>query len=479
MTPNRPPTVFIAVPVFQGAAVVAETLASIAAQTWPHWRAVIAIDGGDEGSAACCAPFLAADARFSLEQRRWRRGWAGNLNGLMDRCDGDYFVYWQQDDVCDANYLETLVAHAEAHPEALCSYADVQWFGARHERHHLPSIVGSPFERVRQQVEGLSYVPFRGLIRGGGLRLLPRLRTDTGEAAFEDLVWSVHLARSGELHAVPGTCYFKRAHADNTHGRWMRWPVERLRAAWMACALGAIEAAWPAVPVEHRESSVLAFVERFVVPAPGRGLAFDASPGGPGGLVRLGADILREARTRLALPPPASEAEPLAARSWFAAALLDLEADETALARALLTGQPVRLGAGSTAIRLLGAGWSLPEAWGTWTTAHVARIELPALDTAGAVRVVLEGQPFLGGLSPGDRRRLEVTCGARRLEVEYGPDAPFRPLMVDMDASTARSGGVIELMLPGAVSPASLGQGDDPRLLGFALTTVTVSPASA
>ena len=179
MSPEREPVIYVAIPVWRGEAVVEETLRSLLAQTWPSWRAVISVDGGDEGSAQGCRPFL-ADPWFSMVVQPDRLGWAGNLNWLMARCDGDYFVYWQQDDLCSSNYLETLVGHTTRHPEAACAFADVQWFGARTELVHSPSVTGGALQRVLTQIETLDYLPFRGLITrralagGGPLRLATR-----------------------------------------------------------------------------------------------------------------------------------------------------------------------------------------------------------------------------------------------------------------------------------------------------------------
>src|SRR5205814_7738114 len=144
------PSVFLAMPVYGGRDYLDETLRSICNQEFDDFHLLISIDGRDESSAAVCAKYL-DDPRFSLVVQDESLGWARNLNWLMARCNGDYFCYWQQDDLCSTSYLRLLYEHAVQHPEASCSYADVQWFGTRVDRWHLPSVSGPPLKRVLSQ----------------------------------------------------------------------------------------------------------------------------------------------------------------------------------------------------------------------------------------------------------------------------------------------------------------------------------------
>jgi glycosyltransferase involved in cell wall biosynthesis len=171
--------IFVAVPVYDGMGLVAESLRSIQAQDHGAFIAHISVDGDDRGSARACEPFP-ADPRFRMTVQPRRLGWAANLNWLMDRGSEDFFCYWQQDDLCDASYLRVLAAEAGREPRAVCVYADLQWFGTRSELVSTPSSTGCALERVLDQIEHGHDVPFRGLVRRtslqavGGIRLTPQ-----------------------------------------------------------------------------------------------------------------------------------------------------------------------------------------------------------------------------------------------------------------------------------------------------------------
>lgn len=176
------PRVFIGVPVYQGEEFIVETLRSIQRQEHQDFEVCISIDGDDRGSAELCRPFL-GDPRFELHVQPRRLGWAGNLNWLLSRCDGDFFCFWQQDDLAATSFLRLLVSHATHHPEATCVFSDVQWFGTRIDRVESPSLNGFSLDRVLQQVEAGHYTPFFGLVRADALASVGPIRLTPEESA--------------------------------------------------------------------------------------------------------------------------------------------------------------------------------------------------------------------------------------------------------------------------------------------------------
>jgi glycosyltransferase involved in cell wall biosynthesis len=110
-------SVTVGVPVFRGAAFVAETLRSIEAQAHGDLRVLISIAGPDEESEEACRPFL-EDPRFELVVQPENVGWAENLNSLMARVETDFWCYQPHDDLLDPRYPEVLVEHAAGAPEA-------------------------------------------------------------------------------------------------------------------------------------------------------------------------------------------------------------------------------------------------------------------------------------------------------------------------------------------------------------------------
>jgi GT2 family glycosyltransferase len=296
------PAIFVATPVYKGWEWVAETLASIRAQTFGDFRVVISVDGKDERSAAVCAGFL-DDPRFEMVVQPEQLGWAGNLNWLIERCDGRFFCYWQHDDVCDPLYFERLYSAAGSLPQAAATYCDVQWFGARTELSRQPSIRGLALTRLLEQAERLDWAAFRGLIRAEALARVGPLRITSLGSSMEDLVWIAKLAREGELHRVPETLYFKRAHHKSAHAEWHAWPEAKKRSAWLELGLGFVEAALPLLPRSDDHPRLLELIlSRLLVPRPDRWLFY--TPPDDGEIEGFAREFVRTAMERFGIPEP-------------------------------------------------------------------------------------------------------------------------------------------------------------------------------
>lgn len=248
-----PETVTLGVPAYRGAAYVAESLASIQAQTHADLRVLISLDGPDPETEEACRPFL-DDPRFRLTVRPERLGWVRNFNWLVDQADTAYWCYQQQDDVLEPTYLETLVRAARRHPEAAVLYCDMQTFGTLDQPVTAPSVGGSSSGRqLALLYDHHAAVALRGLCRLQALRDAGRLRSNPADDFASDTVWLSSMARAGELVRVPETLYRKRFHDANEHTRWARWPDERRRRAWVVhCAEMLDEAMLCEATVEER-----------------------------------------------------------------------------------------------------------------------------------------------------------------------------------------------------------------------------------
>lgn len=239
----------VGVPVYQSWDFVAETLHSLQKQTYPNFTALISVDGGDERSADACRPFL-TDSRFVLQVQQEQLGWAANINWLLARADRAFFCYLQHDDVIEPAYFEALAAAATKHPEAAVCYTDLTWIGGKEGFEAQPSLTGTALERTRAQLDRINWIPFRGIIRHSAVRAAGPLRLDEHDSYAEDVVWLTKIARSGDFIRVPQMLYFKRAHPENTHGRWFRWGHAERRGAWIAFCIALLDAALPSASTD-------------------------------------------------------------------------------------------------------------------------------------------------------------------------------------------------------------------------------------
>jgi len=267
--------IFVAVPVFDGVDFVAETLESIQAQTYKDFAVLISVDGNDQRSAQECKPFL-SDARFRMSVQPHRLGWAANLNWLMGQCSEDFYCYWQQDDTCEPSYLAVLKKTLTQHPEAVCAFSDLRWFGTRADLVSTPSSTGRALDRVLDQIEHGHYVPFRGLIRRQSLHAAGPIRLTPNNSALQDQVWLAKLVGLGPWQRAEGTLYFKRGHENETHRKWEASEHDAARRnTWLEWGLGMLEAALRVATAEEREAIVNLLVRRLTQATQSRWLFYD------------------------------------------------------------------------------------------------------------------------------------------------------------------------------------------------------------
>lgn len=478
------PEVFIAVPVFGGQELAPEALRSIRDQTFPNYRVLISIDGGDAASAEACRPFT-ADPRFTMATQPERLGWPGNLNWLIDRCDCPFFCYWQQDDLAATNYLEALRAELLAQPAAAIAYSDVQWFGAKFERDSTPGIHGSAAQRLLQHIEGIRYEPLRGLMRAEFLPRPVAIPVTGDQSCQEEFVFLAAMAARGAFRRVAETMYFKRAHAKNTYARWFAWPSYRRRRGWIDMGLGFLGVAEQALPASRwRRRLVAAILDRLTLTRPGRGFFYQPAAETPEEVTRFTRDFV--SRGEVEIEPESVSAtydEETSAFLQHFHTLADqaLIAEEAAAAKRRALGERLRehgeltldVRVGGDGLALLGFGWSAEEEWGVWNDGDEARLWLPPAGP-GPWRVVLEGHHFSSRAKPPGEPcpvewRLGPGEGYRRETVPAGEVVRVELIVEDIHQRQQ-----LWLRFPEAALLADEGIGDDPRRVGFGLRRVQI-----
>lgn len=443
--------VFIGVPVYRGEEFVAETLRSIQRQEHQDFQVCISIDGEDRGSAELCRPFL-GDPRFELHVQPRRLGWAGNLNWLLSRCDGDFFCFWQQDDLAATSFLRLLVGHATHYPEATCVFSDVQWFGTRIDRVESPSLSGFSLDRVLQQIEAGHYAPFFGLVRADALAAVGPIRLTPEESALEDQVWLARLAGHGPWHRVPGTLYFKRGHVDEAHLNWESGTsTTSRRQIWLEWGAGMLEAALSVSPPQEHGRLFNLLSDRLTVHRNGRWLFYDAHAAGVEELAALRADFALLARQRFGVVGSTDR-------------LLDSYAR-----RAADNGRlEIVTAAGEPGVALLGGGWSDPEAGGVWSDGTEALLRLPITTTA-TWKIGLHAQPYPAGTT---QRLITVRVGEQAVAAQtYPPAGSGAPKPLEF---TVHDNRPVVLEMPWAMAPRDLGTGGDSRRLGVCLHRIVM-----
>ena len=262
------PLIGVGVPVWRGAAFVAETLESVLNQRGVRLKIIVSIDGADADSEHACRPF-ASDPRVHIVVQPRRLGWVKNTAAVLAiAIKGAEFVCVQpHDDWVEPDYFSTLLDMARNCPHAAIVYSDIIHFGVYRGVLSQDSVTGTPMARqLSLLTHHFNAFAYRGLIRASALASLPPISgNDCGDFAC-DSVWMARLARAGELVRVPQALYHKRMHAVSTHQTWNTWPMEQKVAAWIRHCLDMLaEALTVASNAEDRRLLIDAARRRLVM----------------------------------------------------------------------------------------------------------------------------------------------------------------------------------------------------------------------
>jgi glycosyltransferase involved in cell wall biosynthesis len=110
---------------------IAETLLSIQNQTFQEWECHIIDDGGTDNTAEVIQPILEKDTRFSFHKRpeQYQKGLPGCRNFGLDLAQGQYIIFFDDDDIVHPQNLECCVAEFSNPDIAFCRYQRAAFTG--------------------------------------------------------------------------------------------------------------------------------------------------------------------------------------------------------------------------------------------------------------------------------------------------------------------------------------------------------------
>lgn len=456
--------IFIGMPAYNGKEYIAETLESIRAQRHSDYSVLISVDGNDREMADCCRPFL-SDPRFSIQIQQRRLGWDGNFNWLLKQAEGEFFCYWQQDDLTTDDYLEALLSASRNCPSAACYYSDIEWFGESKGLYTEESVTGLPINRALSIFEKMNGIPNRGLIRRSAIERAGFVASNEFESAFEEYVWIAKLAREGSLLRVPGPTYFKRSHANATSSKWLRKSSAWKRNVWIEFGLGMLETVWPLINPEDRITTFGIVLDRLCSAPKDRFMLYSGPP------VQFASDFL-EAALKVFPVPEISNALVAGQRAprfagEIGGSLMDSVVDWVSKGKMLPCGlgSTVGFARGQTGVDLLDDGWSSVEEWGTWSVEPTATLCLPP----SRGKILKLGFKAFG--VPGSQPTIKVFAAGQQIVSWQVPVLE----LVEKDVSVPADVEYLEFNLPDAVSPIEVGFNDDARLLGIGLVSLKLT----
>lgn len=216
------PKVSIAVPTYNCAKYIAQSLESLLGQTFGDFELVISDNASSDGTEEICRQFAAQDARVRYVRRAENIGGPGNFRYVFSQCSGQYHKWSTADDFWHPRFLEEAVAVLDGNPDVVLCYPRTRLIdnsGAALSDYDdtLHLVDDSPRARFRDlyRLIGLCNAHL-GLIRREAM-LKTRL---IAAHKASDVDFLGELALLGKFWLLPDIRFFRRFHQESSS--WAR-----------------------------------------------------------------------------------------------------------------------------------------------------------------------------------------------------------------------------------------------------------------
>ena len=234
---NRDP-VSVVMPAYNAEAFIAEAIASVRGQTFPHWDLIVVDDCSTDDTVRVACEWMERDPRVKVVRLPVNGGTSAARNLGLSQCSGRYIAFLDADDVWAPEKLEKQLAFMVQYNVGF-SFTAYQKFGSAG-----PGGV----------ISARPSVSWRDMLKGNRIgcstvmldtRLFPQIRFPTGLGRQEDYALWLSLLRGGGLaYGLNEPLMRYRVHEASKSSRKLRsvtaqWLVYReleklppLRAAW-------------------------------------------------------------------------------------------------------------------------------------------------------------------------------------------------------------------------------------------------------
>jgi len=203
---NESPLVSIGMPVYNEAAFIKESLASLLAQDYQNLEIIISDNGSTDETFSICREYARLDSRVSYYRFDNNVGASKNFISVLERASGKYFMWAAGHDLWSDNLIPEAVQVLESHPDAALAFASAVWIDANgdvfgRESGWTDTRGMDPIARFFTILWGNMH-PVLAVIRRSYLCEIPRIHSCAGS----DLIILSELAIKGDfVHAAKAT----------------------------------------------------------------------------------------------------------------------------------------------------------------------------------------------------------------------------------------------------------------------------------
>jgi glycosyltransferase involved in cell wall biosynthesis len=215
------PVVSVGLPVYNGAAYLAETLDSLLDQSFQDFELIISDNASTDATATICETYMRRDHRVRFYRQPTNLGAPRNYSFLVSQATGRYFKWTSASDRCERTFLARCVDVLEREPCAVLCYGNTRLIDARGaviQLYHGDFAVTDArpsrrYDEIRRRLALNNAL--NGVIRAQALKRTRLVRAYVGG----DISMMAELALQGRFHLLPDVLLERRIAEDSFSSR--------------------------------------------------------------------------------------------------------------------------------------------------------------------------------------------------------------------------------------------------------------------
>ena len=123
------PKISIGLPAYNAEKFMDKTISSILNQTWRDFELIISDNASTDKTSEICKKFERMDSRIKFFKQEKNMGPYWNFNFVLEKAQGEYFVWFATDDEHENTFLEKNLKILEENKNVVASISNVEYFG--------------------------------------------------------------------------------------------------------------------------------------------------------------------------------------------------------------------------------------------------------------------------------------------------------------------------------------------------------------
>ena len=181
------PKISVGIPVYNGEKFIRKSIESVLQQTYRNFELIISDNASTDSTSDICTEFLTKDSRIKFVRQDKNMGAGWNLNFLLEKANGEYFVWVAADTIILPGFIEKNIAVLESQDKTVgCiskikidhTYVDkfktekkiLKKFGLVYRPYDTLPITGNYMERIRKYLKHFPWEMAYSVYRTEALR---------------------------------------------------------------------------------------------------------------------------------------------------------------------------------------------------------------------------------------------------------------------------------------------------------------------